>query len=110
MANVKKKTALSRLYGQRKPAKTRRELMREIERLRGQLEGPTSSIREIQALRAAIKRRVALLGGPTRNFSKEAIKAAAKFRALKTAQVDTHLRKARADAIKRAVDEFYGLK
>jgi hypothetical protein len=111
MANMKRKTALSHLYGAGvRPAKTRRQLAREIDRLRAQLKRPTLSSGEIQALRVAIKQKSALLDAPTRNFSKAAVKAAEKFRGLKTAQVDTQLKKARADAIKRAVKEFYGLK
>jgi hypothetical protein len=114
MADVKKRAARPHLHGpqiREEPAKTRRQLMREIARLRTKLEeGTTASIGEVQALRSALKRKAALMSGPTRNFSKEAVKAAAKFRGLKTAQIDTHLEKARAEAIKRAVDKFYGLR
>ena len=49
-------------------------------------------------------------GKPTRNFSAEAVKAAVKFRALKPARLRVGVKKERADAIKRAVAEYYGLK
>jgi hypothetical protein len=125
MASMKKKTASSRHYGVKvrggsgiRPVNmSRRRVMEEIERLRQRLAklkgSPISGLREmreIHELRAALKRKVALMGGPTRNFSKQATKAASKFRGLRTAHVDTHLRKERAEAIKRAFEDYYGVK
>jgi len=100
----------------KKNQKDRPVQVSELERLRDRIEkllkAPKEHAREIRKLRAKLKSAASprIAGPPTRNFSGEAIRAARKFRGLRTAHLASPVKVDRATAIKRAVISFYGLK